>query len=83
MLNDSNEKPGEVETSSGLCTMGHEVEVGLVIGSVSSLCLEAREMKGTRADVSHFGTLVWPWEKFLLPLGLLLALSVSFRDTTV
>lgn len=40
-------------------------------------------MKGTGADVSHFGTLVWPWEKFLLPVGLLLVLTVSFRDTTM
>lgn len=46
MLNDSNEKPGEVETSSGLCTTGHEVEVGLVIGSVSCLCLGGRRNEG-------------------------------------
>lgn len=46
MLNDSNEKPGKVETSFGLWTMGHEVEVGLVIGSVSGLCSGGRRNEG-------------------------------------
>lgn len=65
-----------METSSGLNAAYTKWKwVGNQIFQLS-LFRSQEKGRGLGESVSHFGAVAWPWES-LLPVGLLLALSVS------